>query len=78
MRASVVLLFAFLALAFVSAQAAAQVSNNIRGGPISSQSPTKRTALCNGGWWLGGHVLWDKRMIYNSQYARFIMAHTSY
>ena len=50
MRASVVLLFAFLALAFVAAYAAVEVSNNERGGRICPQSPTKRILLFIGGW----------------------------
>ena len=39
MRASVVLLFALLALTFVAVYAAVEVSDNIRGGRIRYQSP---------------------------------------
>ena len=50
MRASVVLLFAFLALTFVAAYAAVEVSDNIRDGRIISQSPQQRQSVAY--WWV--------------------------
>ena len=53
MRASVVLLFAFLALTFVAAYAAVEVSDNIRDGHISYQSPQTYIIAY---WWV---VAWS-------------------
>ena len=54
MRASVVLLFAFLALTFVAAYAAVEVSDNIKDGRLISQSPPQRGSI--GYWWV---VIWS-------------------
>ena len=50
MHASVVLLVAFLALTFVAAYAAVDVSDDIRDGRIISQSPQQRRSVAY--WWV--------------------------
>ena len=79
MHASFVLLFAFLALTFVAAYAAVEVSDSIRDGRIISQSPPQRRSVAY--WWV---VIWSslrfvgQTNVFYRQYARYFMSHTTY
>ena len=76
MYASVVLLVAFLALTFVAAYPAVEVSDNIRDGRIISQSPLQRRSVAY--WWV---VVWSslrfvgQTNVFYRQYARYFMYH---